>query len=197
MRKILVLFAHPRLEHSVANLALVKIERQVPSITFHDLYEHYPDFNIDIKYEQQLLLSHEVIIWHHPFYWYSCPPLLKQWIDLVLEYNWAYGSKGDALKGKYILNVITTGGAREAYQTEGRNRFTIREMLAPFDQTATLCKMIYLPPFAVQGTYRLQQEELQDLTRIYQDFLMFLSDPDNDPGQFRQLKFFNDHFIQS
>jgi glutathione-regulated potassium-efflux system ancillary protein KefG len=196
MRKILVLFAHPRFEHSFANRALVNIERQIPSITFHDLYEHYSDFNIDIKYEQQLLLSNDVVIWHHPFYWYSCPPLLKQWIDLVLEYNWAYGSKGEALKGKYILNVITTGGAREAYQTEGRNRFTVREMLAPFDQTATLCKMIYLPPFAVQGTYRLQLEELQHQTSIYKEFLMFLSDRDKDPGQFRHLELFNDLFIQ-
>ncbi|MDP5062318.1 MAG: NAD(P)H-dependent oxidoreductase [Maribacter sp.] len=23
-------------------------------------------------------------MWHHPRYWYSCPPLLKQWIDMVL-----------------------------------------------------------------------------------------------------------------
>ncbi|MDF7639407.1 NAD(P)H-dependent oxidoreductase [Lactobacillus sp. ESL0791] len=24
-----------------------------------------------------------------PFYWYSCPPLLKKWEDDVLEHGWA------------------------------------------------------------------------------------------------------------
>jgi hypothetical protein len=55
--------------------------------------------------------------------------------------------------------------------------------------------MIYLPPFAVQGTYRLQLEELQHQTRIFNEFLMFLSDEDKDPGQFRHLELFNDHFF--
>lgn len=196
MRKILVLFAHPRFEHSLVNRVLVEKEKLIPSITFHDLYEHYPDFNINIKLEQDLLISHEVILWHHPFYWYSCPPLLKQWIDMVLEFNWAYGPMGDALKGKHILNVITSGGAREAYQTDGRNRHTIRQMLAPFDQTAALCKMIYLPPFAIQGTHKLQQEELLNHADMYSRFLTFLLNPENDPNLLDQYEFINDYFMK-
>lgn len=86
MRKILVLFAHPRFAYSVVNKAIISPVSGIPGVTFHDLYEKYPDFNIDVKFEQQLLPEHDVIIWHHPFYWYSCPPLLKQWIDLVLEF---------------------------------------------------------------------------------------------------------------
>lgn len=83
------------------------------NIKFHDLYELYPEFNINIKYEQELLQEYDIIIWQHPMYWYSCPPILKQWIDMVLEYNWAYGSKGDALRNKLIFQVITTGGKRK------------------------------------------------------------------------------------
>ncbi len=70
-------------------------------------------------------------MWHHPIYWYSCPPLLKQWIDLVLEVGWAYGKGGEQLRGKWILNAVSSGGSREVYQEEGRNRYTLRQFLAP------------------------------------------------------------------
>jgi glutathione-regulated potassium-efflux system ancillary protein KefG len=175
MRKILILFAHPRFEHSIVNQALIKAVKNNPSVTFRDLYELYPDFDIDIKQEQELLLSHEVIIWQHPFYWYSCPPLLKQWLDLVLEFNWAYGPKGDALAGKTILSTITTGGAREAYRPEGRNRFQLKQLLSPFIQTAYLCKMRYLPPFAVQGTHRLGSIELDNYAADYSKLVNYLA----------------------
>ncbi|PZV83050.1 flavodoxin-like protein [Algoriphagus aquaeductus] len=102
MRKILVLFAHPKYEQSDVNHALLEPISHLENIEIRDLYELYPDFNIDIQKEQELLFQHEIIIWHHPIYWYSCPPLLKQWIDLVLEYGWAYGPGGVFLKNKCI-----------------------------------------------------------------------------------------------
>lgn len=197
MRKILILFAHPRFEHSVVNRALVKVARDVPSVTFHDLYEYYPDFNIDINHEKNLLLSHDVVVWHHPFYWYSCPPLLKQWIDLVLEFNWAYGPLGDKLSGKSVFNVITTGGARDAYQPDGRNRFTVNQLLAPFDQTAFLCKMNYLPPFTVQGTHRIGPGELQQHAVAYGHLLSFLTEEANDLALFKNYPVLNDLFVKT
>lgn len=60
MSRILLLFAHAK---------------HLDGITFHDLYEAYPDFDIDIKFEQQLLLQHDIIIWQPPFYWYSAPAI--------------------------------------------------------------------------------------------------------------------------
>lgn len=174
MNKILILFAHPKFEISRANKALVEAIPTHENITFWDLYEKYPDFNIDIKCEKELLLEHNVILWHHPFYWYSAPALLKQWIDLVLEFGWAYGPGGTALSGKSVANVITTGGARESYTPEKSNRYTIREYLRPFEQTARLCKMDYLPPFAVQSTHRLSHEELLIKTHEYALLLTYL-----------------------
>jgi glutathione-regulated potassium-efflux system ancillary protein KefG len=197
MRKILILFAHPRYEHSVVNRALVKVVRAIPSVTFHDLYEQYPDFNIDISHEKELLLNHDVLVWHHPFYWYSCPPLLKQWIDLVLEFNWAYGPKGDKLSGKFIFNAITSGGTREAYQTIGRNRFTVNQLLSPFEQTAYLCKMNYLPPFAVQGTHRISADELQKLAADYFALLTFLAESTNDLSVLKDYLLLNDFFTKT
>ncbi len=79
-------------------------------------------------------------------------------MDLVLEYGWAHGSQGNALKDKIVFNALTAGGARESYALNQHNRFTIREFLVPFEQTATLCKMIYLPPFVVHGTHLLTDQ---------------------------------------
>jgi len=160
LHKILLLFAHPRFESSRVNRALLKEMRQLPAVTFHDLYERYPDFNIDVGREQALLGAHRIIVWQHPLYLYGAPALLKQWMDLVLEYGWAHGKGGDSLKDKIVFNCLTSGGSRESYAPAGYNRFTIRDFFIPFDQTASLCKMVYLPPFAVQGTHLLTEAQL-------------------------------------
>jgi glutathione-regulated potassium-efflux system ancillary protein KefG len=197
MRKILILFAHPRFEYSVINRELALTARNIPNVTFHDLYQAYPDFFLDLEFEHRLLIEHDVIIWHHPFYWYSCPPLLKQWIDIVLEYNWAYGQKGNYLKGKYIFNTITTGGASESYQKEGKNRFTVRELLAPFEQTAILCKMDYLPPFAIQGTHKIEKEEVKSHIAAFEELLNYILNEENDLSVLKENTFLNSHFSKA
>ena len=94
--KVLVIFAHPSFETSRINRALVNAIPE-SGVTFHDLYEHYPEQMIDIPSEQTLIEAHDVIVFQHPLYWYSCPALMKNWIDSVLTYNWAYGPEGVAL----------------------------------------------------------------------------------------------------
>lgn len=191
MSKILVLFAHPKFERSRVNKLLVEKIRKRSSVTFHDLYERYPDFNIDVVFEKELLAKHDIIIWHHPFYWYSCPPLMKQWIDVVLEFKWAYGPEGNALKGKQALNVLTLGGSREVYCAEGRNHYTVNEFLRPFEQTARLCGMDYLPPFAVLGTHRLSDNDLAKYAAQY-DALITLLLQGVTPWEVGKCDYFND-----
>ena len=190
--KILILFAHPRFERSINNASLVDHIPAIPEITFHDLYEKYPNFDIDINYEKKLLEDHRVIIWHHPFYWYSSPPMLKQWIDMVLEFGWAYGPGGNKLQGKIAFNAITSGGQRTTYSSDGHNRFTVRELLAPFDQTAVLCKMTYLPPFAIHGTHRLTQEETDGFSLQYQKILYRLAEGNFSVEEINKFPYLND-----
>jgi glutathione-regulated potassium-efflux system ancillary protein KefG len=170
VRNILILFAHPAFHKSRVNRVLAGAVRELPGVTFHDLYEDYPDLDIDVKREQALLLAHDVVVLHHPFFWYSTPAILKEWQDLVLEHGWAYGREGTALRGKWMMNILTTGGRESAYHREGHNRFTIRELLAPIEQTARLCGMAYLPPFVAHGTHRMTPEEMEghagDLRRL-------------------------------
>ncbi|MBN1547271.1 MAG: NAD(P)H-dependent oxidoreductase [Syntrophaceae bacterium] len=192
MNRILILFAHPRYEKSRVNRALLDKVKDMPEVTVHDLYERYPDFNIHSAAEQKLLREHEIIIWHHPFYMYGAPAMLKQWIDLVLEYGWAHGQGGEKLKGKIIFNTLTSGGTREVYSAAGFNRFTIGEFLLPFNQTATLCGMIYLPPFAVQGTYLLKEEELREYADLYRTLLNRLIRGEYQVETIRRFFYLND-----
>jgi glutathione-regulated potassium-efflux system ancillary protein KefG len=162
MRRILVLFAHPVLERSRVNKRLVAEIDGMEGVFIHDLYEVYPTLHIDVSREQQLLLDHDVVVFQHPFYWYSAPAIMKEWQDLVLEHGWAYGKGGNHLKGKITLNAITTGGPESAYTKGGYNRFSIRELLTPFDQTAHLCGMRFLAPFVVHAALRITSDA--DLT---------------------------------
>lgn len=148
-RKILVLFAHPRLDRSSAHAQLMKVPPELPGVTFVDLYAKYPRFDIDVDAEQARLLEHDVVVFQFPVYWYSTPSILKEWQDLVLEYGFAYGTDARALEGKLFMTVVTTGGARQAYCKQGYQHHELRELLVPLEQTANLCKMIYLPPFVL------------------------------------------------
>lgn len=192
MNKVLVLFAHPRIENSRINRRLIREVPKNDNFTFHDLYEAYPDFNIDVEREKQLLLDHDVIVWQHPLYWYSCPPLLKQWIDMVLEFGWAYGKGGDKLTGKIVYNSITSGGNSDAYCPEGYNCFTIPDFLKPFLQTARLCHMEYLPPFAVMGTHRMTEQELETAAGQYRNLLEMLEKGSLDLEQTKTAEFLNE-----
>lgn len=175
-KKILILFAHPVLHKSRINSRILSSIQDMQGITINDLYEQYPDFHIDVKREQELLLEHDIIVWQHPFYWYSAPSIIKEWIDLVLEHGFAYGSKGKALSGKLIFNAITTGGRREAYTEQGYNHYSINQLLLPFLQTAKLCNMIYLPPFVIHGTHLLSESEILKNISDYKTTLISLRD---------------------
>jgi putative NADPH-quinone reductase len=157
-RKVLVLFAHPSLDRSEVNGPMAEAAAGMEGITLVDLYAEYPDFRIDVDREQKRLLGHDVIVFQHPLYWYSTPAILKEWQDLVLEHGFAYGSGGNKLHGKVFLDALTAGGLEAAYRTEGYNHFTIGQLLQPLEQTANLCGMTWLPPFALFGA-RLAVEE--------------------------------------
>ncbi|PMG32905.1 potassium transporter KefG [Vibrio breoganii] len=157
-KRVLLLFAHPSQSRSEVNIALYKAAKKVPGITCVDLYSEYPKYDIDIEREQQRLLDHDVIIFQFPLYWYSTPSILKEWQDLVLEYGFAYGHEGTAIQGKQFFCAITAGGKEDAYQTDGYNHYTIRELLHPIEQTAALTGMNYWAPFVLFGSRTALEE---------------------------------------
>ncbi len=175
-QRVLILFAHPALWKSRVNAVLIERIRDLAGVTFHDLYEAYPEFDIDVRREQGLLSGHDFVVFQHPFYWSSAPAILKEWQDLVLEHGWAYGRDGTALRGKTLLSAITTGGDESAYDGSAGGSFTMRQLLSPFEQTARVCGMTHLPPFVVHGTHALGREEIERHAEDYRRTITGLRD---------------------
>lgn len=195
-KRILILFAHPAVQKSKVNKRLIEPLTKIEGVTFHDLYETYPDFHINIEKEKSLLVENDIIVLHHPFYWYSSPAIIKKWEDLVLEFGFAYGPGGNALKGKKMMNVITTGASRESYSREGHNKYSIREFLRPFEQTANLCHMIYLPPFVLHDAMNINLNlDLHFYTELYRNMLTLLINRKIDFDKLAEFEYMNDYFM--
>lgn len=171
MKKALVLIAHPHLKKSKANRLILEQIEDHPQITKHDLYEHYPHFHINFRKEQALLQEHDLIVFQHPLYWYSMPPLLKLWEDEVLLLGFAYGPGGEALKNKDFLLSITTGGGKEAYCTNGYNQRDCHEYLHPYRQVSHLCKMTWHDPYIFHSATRATDDEVKTHGRQLNEFI--------------------------
>ncbi len=192
MNKILIIFAHPAIQKSRIHRKLCESAREVEGVTFHDLYSQYPDFFIPVKREQTRLREHDIIIFQHPLYWYSCPALLKEWMDLVLEHNFAFGKTGTILKGKKLMSVVSTGGSARVYNDSGNRHHTLTQILAPFHQTAMLCGMDYLPPFVVHGSHLLTKADILGFSNQYREVLKALRDNRFPPEELSSATYIND-----
>ncbi len=171
--KILLLFAHPDPLESVANKEMIEAVSSFSNVTIHDLYGAYPDFIIDVLHERNLLLSHDVIVFQHPLQMYSCPALLKEWIDVVLGKGFAHAG-GTALSGKKCRFVITTGAPAQAYSESGYNKYSMTEILQPFELTAALCQMEWVEPLILHWARRVSSDERE---AHIQGYLNWLSNP--------------------
>lgn len=176
MNSIVVLFAHPSLENSRVHQAWLAAISGLEHVEIRDLYQLYPEFDVDVKEEQRILEAHDIIVLQHPLYWYSTPALLKQYQDLVLEHGWAYGAGGVALRGKEVLSAISMGGQQDAYERGGFHDITVDELLAPIRQTVRLCNMHYLPPFLEHGAFLMGPEDVVKSALRYRAALTALRD---------------------
>lgn len=189
--KILILFAHPAFQKSVINRKLVEDLDSMNGVTFHDLYECYPEFDINVRQEQELVIEHDCIIFHHPMFWYSTPAILKEWQDMVLEHGWAYGSEGTALEGKLFFNVVTMGGLEKSYHYSGLHKNTIQDFLLPISQSARLCRMTNLPPFIVPGTHAIVATELKQYQSNYYRILQCIINDEFNIYKANELDYLN------
>ena len=181
MAKLLVYYAHPGQQYSHVNRAMVEKARAVGDITFVDLYAEYPRFNIDIDVEQQRLLTHDIILFQFPLFWYSTPALIKEGLDLVLEFGFAYGNGGEKLKGKRLMLAVTCAGSEEAFSREGYQNRPIRTFLSPLEQTACLCQMQFTPPYVLYSSLHAPQDGTAELHASgYQTLLKALRDDEYD-----------------
>ena len=126
-----------------------------------DLYETYPDFDIDVAREQDRLRQADTVVLQHPLYWYATPALLKEYIDLVFAHGFAYGSDSEELSGKTLTQAISCGADEASYQTDGFNGFPIEELFRPMRATAHFCNMHWAQPFVTYGGHIISDERIQ------------------------------------
>ncbi|WP_020618227.1 NAD(P)H-dependent oxidoreductase [Paenibacillus daejeonensis] len=169
----LVILAHPHLETSRVNRRWKAELLKHPGIcTLHELYHDYPDGQIDVPREQRLLEEHDRTILQFPFYWYSYPPLLKKWFDDVFTYGWAYGSRGDKLKGKAMGLAMSIGDKEQHYRADGPISFTVDQLTAPFQASLRHVGAIALPHFAVYGaSFQMTDEQIDRSAEAYVRYL--------------------------
>jgi glutathione-regulated potassium-efflux system ancillary protein KefF len=163
----LVLAAHPNLRESRVNRRLIAAAGQTPGVRLHDLYASYPDYDIDVAAEQARVTPAGLLVLLHPMQWYSMPALLKLWLDEVLTYGWAYGPGGTKLRGKDLWLVTTTGSPEASYQPQGYNRYFFDAFLPPYEQTAALCGMRFLPPLVLHGAHRADETALAEHVKVF------------------------------
>lgn len=151
--KTIIVVVHPNIEESVINKRWIEeLEKQPDRYFVHRLYDAYPDGNIDVAKEQQLMEAYDKIVFQFPFYWFNCPPLFKKWLDEVLTYGWAYGSQsGYKMGGKKIALALSVGIDEQEYSAEGKYKYTLQELTAPFEVTFEYIKADYRPFFAYYG----------------------------------------------
>lgn len=149
----LIILGHPNIEQSLANKTILEeLQQSHLKVEIRSLAELYPDYRMDISAEQEALLEHQNIVFQYPLYWYNMPAILKHWFDVVLEYQFAYGSKGDKLKGKNFIPSFTVGAPESEYHTLGEHHFRIQEFCKNLEQTAYYTQMNFVEPFYFHGT---------------------------------------------
>jgi len=90
------------------------------------------------------------------------------------------------------MTAISSGGSREVYRKGGARNFSLRQMLIPFEQTANLCKLEFLPPFVVHGTHLLDEQGISSAAVDYQRFISTLRDDAFNMKELGKYEYIND-----
>ncbi|MDR1103294.1 MAG: NAD(P)H-dependent oxidoreductase [Tannerella sp.] len=140
-RKSVILLAHPDFKNSKANKALVEAVKDMDGVTVTNLYE--APFTAETY--RNLLSGAGSVVFQFPFYWASAPSQLKKWCDEL------FSGLTEQVKGVKLLVAVTTGSEYDAYRSGGRNRYTLDELLRPYQLLANHSGMVWQTPFAVYG----------------------------------------------
>lgn len=167
-----ILLFHPDIEQSKVNAALARAASGLHHIAIADMAALYPtgiEMKRDSEREAARLLGADRIVLQFPMQWYSTPALMKQWQDVVLtRMAYIYGdTEGAGLAGKPLMVAATMGAEEATYRPEGRNRFTVAELLAPLQASANRFAMNWRDPFLVYGADALRGDDLAEAGHAY------------------------------
>ena len=182
--KTLVVVTHPDIANSVVNKRWLEELRRYPErYTVHELHQVYPDWQIDVAQEQRLIEAHDNIVLQFPIFWFSSPPLLKKWLDDVLTYGWAYGSRsGYKMQNKKLALAVTAGCVQRIMRATGAIVIRWRKSSGRLKSPPATCgpTMLRSSPLRQGGRVGrtvepLQSNELDRSAQGYQAFLAALN----------------------
>ena len=174
-RPVYVLAAHPNLRESRVNRQLLAAVDGLQGVDVNDLFASSPDYDIDVAAEQSRAEAAQLIVLLHPIHFYSMPALMKLWLDEVLAVGWAYGER-NALRGKDLWLVASLGGSEASYHPQGYNRYFFDAFVPPYEQTAALCGLRFLPPMLLYGAHQASDEEIAAHAAVFRDKLVTYPD---------------------
>lgn len=172
--KTLVIVTHPDIENSVLNRRWIEELSKYPEkYVIHQLYKVYPDEKIDVLAEQKRIEKYDKIIFQFPVFWFSCPSLLKKWIDEVIIYGWAFGSKSEfKVANKKIALALSVGLNEYEYSAQEKYKYTLEQLTRPFELTFDYVKADYQPFFAYYGIEPSSSADcIEESIPLYADFL--------------------------
>jgi len=166
---VIVLLAHPNMENSRMNAALAKAAEEVEGVQVINIY----DYPCTADAYREVVKNARSIVYEFPLYWASAPHLLKQWTDEVFM---TFVTEG-LIAGKQFMVVTTTGSEEAAYQHDGRNMYTMTELLAPYHCAIHHAGMEWNDPLVVYGNTQSAEEaekQLQEGVKEYKSRLKAL-----------------------
>ncbi|MBS7700882.1 MULTISPECIES: NAD(P)H-dependent oxidoreductase [unclassified Chelatococcus] len=167
--KTLVLMFHPDVNRSRANKALSHAAAALEGVTVADVRADYPDGRIDTDAEVERLLGAQRIVLQFPIQWYSTPPLLKAWQDVVLTrmFYMNYQNEGRLLEGRPLLVAATAGNKASTYAETGSNLCPLEALLSPLRVTAHRCGLAWADPFLLYEANTLPTTALAEAAADY------------------------------
>ncbi len=174
--KTVIIVDHPSYDTSVVNRRWLDEVRKYPDeFLIHNLQSYYPRSRIDPVVERSLIDNNGAVVFQFPIHWFTCPPMLKDWFDLVLTPDWVQG-RGRHLAGRKTALAVTAGAGEDMYQQGGGFGHTLADFLCPFETALRFCKTDFCGIYAfycAQGGNGSAPEAaaLAASARSYVDFL--------------------------
>ena len=72
------------------------------------------------------------------------------------------------MQGKDLWLVATTGGPQSSYHPQGYNRYFFDAFLPPYEQTAALCGMRFLPPLLLHGARSASEQAVAEHVAMFE-----------------------------
>lgn len=128
----------------------------------------------DIRAELDKLEWADAVVFQFPLWWYGMPAIMKGWVDRVFVKGYAYGvtdpdRPGRTLRygegrlaGKRALTVLTAGSREPAFGPRGINGQLDQALFPLLHGTFWYVGMDVLPPLAVYGADRFDDERFAD-----------------------------------